>query len=286
MSRFFCDSNCELWFERFDELNIELIKMPYTIDGVEAEYDLGRNTDNRAFFDKMKKGGAAKTSALNQMNYVDYFEPFLKKGEDIIYVSFSQNMSATFDSMNMAIEELKKTYPDRTISVVDSGHISMGAGLCVYFAAKKHNEGASDADVVAFVEQFRKKVQCYFTVDDLVYLKRGGRLSAFKTMMGTIFNMKPIITMGEDGKLVNIGTVKGRKKAISTVINYLDEKNIDLSYPVVLMDGDSTQDMELTKQLILEKYPTVTIWQQLVGPVVGSHCGPGTIAVLFVSKND
>lgn len=284
MSKFFCDSNCELWFSRFDDLNLSLIKMPYTIDGVESSYDLGRKGDNRDFFNKMRGGANVKTQALNMMDYIDYFEPVLSSGEDILYVTFTHAMSATFNSMNQAIEELKAKYPERKITTVDTKKISMGAGMVIYYAAKMHNDGANDEDVVKFVETFRDKVKVYFTVDDLVYLKRGGRLSAFKAMMGTILNMKPIISMSDDGKLVNIGTVKGRKKAIHTVVDYLSSDLVDTSYPISIMNGDTDEDTEFTVSLIKEKYPDVEIWQQLIGPVVGCHCGPETIGMIFVSK--
>lgn len=283
MSKFFCDSNCELWHSRFDELGIELIKMPYTVNGELAFYDLGRETDNREFFDKMRGGASVKTQALNIMDYTDYFEPVLAAGEDILYVSFTHKMSGTFTSMQLAIEELLKKYPERKVTVVDTKHISMGAGMMVYYAAKMHGEGASDEEVAQFVEQFSAKVKVYFTVDDLNYLKRGGRLSAFKAAMGTILNMKPIIST-VDGKLENILTVKGRKKALRTVVDYLDKDGVDTSYPIAIMNADTDEDTALTVAMIKENYPRVTVWEQLVGPVVGCHCGPDTIGMIFVAK--
>ena len=152
MSVFFCDSNCELWYDKVEELGINFISMPYTIDGEEYYYDLGKNTDSKQFFDKMRKGASAKTSALNMNDYVDIFEPVLANGDDVLYVSFSHKMSGTFNSLNLAKEELLAKYPDRKITVVDTENISMGAGIIVYFAAKLHNEGASDDEVIRFVE--------------------------------------------------------------------------------------------------------------------------------------
>lgn len=284
MSKFFCDSNCELPLETFDKLDISLIKMPYTVNGKESSYDLGRATDNRAFFAEMRKGADAKTQALNQLDYIDYFEPVFEAGEDIIYVSFSHAMSGTFNSMQLAIEELKEKYPDRKVTVCNTGGISMGAGIVVYYAALKHNEGKSDEEVAAFVESFKKRVKCYFTVKDLIYLKRGGRLSAFKAMMGKILDLKPIISMQEDGTLANIATVKGRKKALHELVNYPVKDTIDTSFPCVVMNGDSDEDTAFTVELIKEKYPDIDIWQQIVGPVIGSHCGPDTIGFIFIAK--
>ena len=282
MSKFFCDSNCELWFDKVESLGINYISMPYTVGDNEYYYDLGKNTDNRKFFEDMRKGAVPKTSALNMQNYIDYFEPVLKQGEDIIYVTFSHKMSATFESMAKAIEQLKQTYPERTVSVVDTKHISMAAGIVVYYAAKLHNEGASDAEVVKFVESFRERVKCYFTVSNLVYLKRGGRLSSFKAFVGTLFDIKPIIA-NIDGKLENIEKSKGRKKSLKDLTGYLEKDKVDLSYPIVIMNADCDPDSDYTVSAIREKYPDAEIWEQLVGPVIGSHCGPDTIGVIFVA---
>ncbi len=284
MSKFFCDSNCELWFDKVEQLGIDYISMPYTIEGEEFYYDLGKNTDARAFFAKMRKGAVPKTSALNEQDYIEYFEPVLKSGEDILYVTFSHKMSATFESMNKAIEELKEKYPDRKVTVVDTKHISMAAGLVVLYAAKKHNEGASDEEVVKFVEEFREKVKCYFTVSDLVYLKRGGRCSSFKAFVGTLFNIKPQIT-NVDGKLENFEKSKGRKKSLKDLVSYLDANNVDTSYPIVIMNADTDEDTAFTVSMIKEKYADADIWEQLVGPVIGSHCGPDTVGMIFVAKN-
>lgn len=282
MSKFFCDSNCELWFDKVESLGINYISMPYTVGDNEYYYDLGKNTDNRKFFEDMRKGAVPKTSALNMQNYIDYFEPVLKQGEDIIYVTFSHKMSATFESMAKAIEQLKQTYPERTVSVVDTKHISMAAGIVVYYAAKLHNEGASDEEVVKFVESFRERVKCYFTVSNLIYLKRGGRLSSFKAFVGTLFDIKPIIS-NIDGKLENIEKSKGRKKSLKDLTGYLEKDKVDLSYPIVIMNADCDPDSDYTVSAIREKYPDAEIWEQLVGPVIGSHCGPDTIGVIFVA---
>ncbi|MBR7140802.1 MAG: DegV family protein [Clostridia bacterium] len=283
MSVFFCDSNCELWYDKVEALGIKFISMPYTIDGQEYYYDLGKNTDNKEFFDKMRKGASAKTSALNMNDYMDIFEPVLASGEDALYVSFSHKMSGTFNSLNLAKEELLKKYPERKITVVDTENISMGAGIIVYYAAKLHNEGASDEEVVKFVEEFREKVRIYFTVGDLEYLKRGGRLTSFKALMGTLLNLKPIIEC-VNGKLENIEKAKGRKKSIFTLIDYLERDEIDTSYPVAIINADSPEDEQIIYDTIKEKYPDVEIWRQLVGPVIGSHCGPDTLGIIFIAK--
>lgn len=285
MSKFFCDSNCELWFDKVESLGINYISMPYTIDNEEIYYDLGKNSDNRAFFQKMRKGSVPKTSALNMQDYVDYFKPVLEAGEDVVYVTFSHKMSATFESLDKAIAQLKTEFPDRRISVVDTKHISMAAGVVVYYAAQLHASGASDDEVVKFVEAFRNRVKCYFTVANLIYLKRGGRLSSFKAFVGTLFDIKPLIS-NVDGKLENIDKSKGRKKSLKDLTAYIDKDGVDLSYPIVIMNADSDADTEFTVSMIKEKYPDAEIWQQLVGPVIGSHCGPDTIGLIFIAPEN
>lgn len=284
MSRYFCDSNSEIPLERFKELGASLIKMPYTVDGEERFYDLGEHTDNRAFFDAMRKGAVVKTQALNSYDYIQYFEPVLSAGEDILYVTFSHAMSGTFTAMETAIAELKEKYPSRMITTVDTRGISMGAGMVAYHAAIKHNAGATDSEVVRYVEELRAKVGCYFTVGDLEYLKRGGRLSSFKAAMGTLFNLKPIIETDPSGKLVNIEKVKGRKKSLHRLVEFMADGELDESYPVVIMNADSDEDAQYVAELIEEKYPQAEIWPQLVGPVIGCHCGPDTIGLIFVRK--
>lgn len=284
MSRFFCDSNSEIPYDRFVDLHVGLIRMPYTIDGEIQFYDLGKDTDNRAFFDKMRKGAVVKTQALNAYDYTQYFEPVLKAGDDILYVTFSHAMSGTFSAMETAIAELKEAYPERKITVADTGGISMGAGMVAYHAARKHNEGASDEQVVEYVRALRSKIGCYFTVADLEYLKRGGRLSSFKAAMGTLFDLKPIIMMSENGTLVNTEKVKGRKKSLHRLVEFMSEGELDLDYPVVIMNADCDEGAAFVIEAIKEKFPSADIWETLVGPVIGCHCGPDTIGLIFVRK--
>lgn len=219
MSIFFTDSDCELWFDKVDAENIRFFPMPYVVNGEEFFYDMGRNTDTKAFFDKMRKGATVKTCALNMQDYIAAIEPIYAEGEDIIYVSFSHKMSGTFNSLDMALKKLKETYPDRKTTVVDTKSISAAGGLIAYEAAKLHNAGASDEEVVAFVEKFRERVKCYFTVDDLIYLKRGGRISAVKAALGTLFKVKPVIcTM--NGALENVDRFKGRFRSLKALADY------------------------------------------------------------------
>lgn len=177
MYRLFCDSNCELWHETVKELGLKVIRMPYTIDGEMYYYDMGENTDFKGFFDKMKKGAEAKTQALNEYDYLEYFEPFLAAGEDIYYITFSHKMSGTFEAMKSAIVKLKAKYPEREIRYKDSKTISLGAGMVVYYGALEYQKGATMDELDAYLDELIEHVATYFVVEDLTYLHRGGRVS-------------------------------------------------------------------------------------------------------------
>ncbi len=284
MSRFFCDTNSELWYTRAEELNVGIIKMPYTLGSEMNFYDFGKETDCKGFFDAMRKGESAKTQALNMDEYIEYFEPVFASGEDVLYVTFSQKMSGTFNSMRLALEHLREKYPERTVTAVDTEKISYGAGIIVEEAAKLHAGGASDADIVNFVEYFKHRISIYFTVADLKYLVRGGRISAVAGAVGNILNLKPVIgTL--DGKLVSLFKVNGRKKSIYSLVEKLSTDGVDTKYPITILQADSEHDAGFMKDAILQKYPDAKINVQVIGPVIGAHCGPDTLGLVFVKKD-
>ncbi|MEG1581790.1 MAG: DegV family protein [Clostridia bacterium] len=285
MSVLFTDSNCELNWNEIERLNIQYISMPYAMNGEEFGFDMGKTHDYKSFFNKIRNGIMPSTMALNPQNYIDIFEPFLKSGEDILYIHFSSKMSGTFEFMNKAISELKKKYPKRSIKTVDTLSISMGAGIVVYEASKLHNNGASDNEVIAFVKEFREKVCCMFTVDNLMHLKKGGRISGVSAFFGSMLNIKPILSINNEGKIVNVEKVQGKKKAHFTMVKKLKEIGDDLSkYPIIILHADCEDDAEELKMLIKKEVGNDTdIWVQPVGPTVGTHCGPGTLGLIFHS---
>lgn len=283
MSVLFCDSNCELWHDQAKELGLQVIRMPYTIDGKEYYYDLGEATDFAGFYQQLRNKKEAKTSALNQQDYLDYFEPWFAKGEDILYLSFSHKMSATFESMDRAVEELLKKYPGRKFTCFDTRNISDGAGIQVYYAAKLKQEGKSDEEIVAFLNDFTNHVGVYFAVDDLNHLKRGGRISATSAVVGTLVGIKPILTV-QDGSLVNIAKIRGRKRAIMAMFDLYRENVSDLGYDVWVVGADCDADTQLLTELVNEFAPNTTVHRQIVGPVIASHCGPDTIGIIYHSK--
>jgi len=287
MSVFFTDSNCELWHTEVEKLGIKYISMPYTLEGVEHGYDLGKAHNFEKFYSKIRKGLMPSTSALNPQNYIEIFEPFLEAGEDILYVTFSHQMSATFDFMNQALEVLKEKYPERIIKVVDTKSISLGAGLIAYEAALLHKKGATDDEVIKFVEENRDEFGCYFTVDDLMHLKRGGRLSAVSAVVGSVLGIKPMICVNDEGKLENFDKVAGRRKAIQYLANIVKNlgKNV-ADYPIAIIHADCEADALILKEKVQEiAGKDARIWLQPIGPTVGTHCGPGTIGIALHVKH-
>ncbi len=286
MSVFFTDSNTELWYTEIEKLGIQYISMPYTLEGKEHGYDLGKTYDYKNFFSKIRKGILPLTSALNPQNYIEYFEPYLKLGEDILYVTFSKQLSATFDFLDQAIVVLKEKYPERTVRYVDTKSIAIGAGIIAYEAAVLHKRGATDDEVIAFVEDFRDNIATFFTVDDLMHLKRGGRISAVTAILGTTLGLKPILCVNDEGKLISVDKVSGRKKAIRYLASLVKTlgKNV-ADYPIGILHGDAEDEALALKSQIQELVgKEVRIWLQPIGPTVGTHCGPKTLALAFHAK--
>lgn len=285
MYQLFCDSNCELWHTTVKKLGLNLIRMPYIEDGVEHFYDMGEKHDFKAFFDKMRAGGTPKTAALNEYAYTEYFEPILARGEDIYYITFSHQMSGTFHAMKNVIAQLKEKYPEREIRFKDSKLITLGSGFITYYGALKYKDGATMDELDAYLDDLIAHTATYFVVDDLTYLHRGGRVSGASKIVGNLLGIKPILHFNEEGKIENITKVKGKKKAFSTLIGYMKEKGLDVDkYKVYVFHADCLEEAEHFVASIKAQFGDLDIELQPVGPVIGAHCGPGTVGLIFHSK--
>ena len=283
MSVFFTDTDCEMWFTDAEDLKMNIIGMPYTINGQENVYDFGKNTNIEAFYADMRAGRVATTAALNVQDYIDYFEPIFEKGEDIFYVHFSSKLSCTFESMNKAVEMLKEKYPERKFTSFDTLNISLGAGIQAIEACKLHNNGASDEEILEFLQNFRDKIAVYFYVDSLQYLRRGGRVSAVSNFMGTLLNLKPILTITPEGKLEKMTVVKGKKKAVDFLFEKFNKEYInDDKYEVYVLDASNKATADDLAEKIRTSGKKISIRRLPIGPVIGAHAGPGTVGCVFV----
>ena len=285
MYQLFCDSNCELWHTTVKELGLNVIRMPYIMDDEELFYDMGEKHDFKGFFDKMREGATPKTAALNEYAYTEYFEPVLARGEDIYYITFSHQMSGTFNAMKNVIAQLKEKYPEREIRFKDSKLISLGSGFITYYGALKYKEGATMDEMDAYLDELIEHTATYFVVDDLTYLHRGGRVSGASKVIGNLLGIKPILYFNEEGKILNIDKKKGMKMALSTLLTYMKTKGTELDkYKVFIMQADSEETAEKFADNIRAQFSEVDIHIQPVGPVIGAHCGPGTIGLIFHAK--
>ena len=256
--------------------------MPYTVDDKEYFYDMGENTDFKGFFDKMRSGTVPKTSALNEFAYTEYFEPVLARGEDIYYVTFSHKMSGTFEAMKNVIAQLKQKYPEREIRFKDSKSISLGSGFVTYYAALKYKEGATMDELDAYLDGLIPHVGTYFVVEDLTYLYRGGRVSGVSKVVGNLLNIKPILHFDEEGRIININKVKGFKKALAELRAYMRDTGSELDkYKVFILQADNEQTANDFAKSLTDEFGELDIHIQPVGPVIGAHCGPGTIGLIF-----
>ena len=260
-----------------------MIKMPYVLDGQEYYYDLGENTDFKHFYDRMRAGAVPTTSAINEQNYIEYFEPELQAGRDIYYITFSHKLSATFESMDRAIAALKEKYPEREIRTFDTKSISLGSGFQVRYAAEKYRAGASMDELDAYLSHLREHTIVYFVVDDLIYLKRGGRISALTATLGSLLSIKPMISILPDGSLQSVGKIKGSKKVLAEFIKLMQEHNCNVKdYRIEVLQADCPETGDAFVKALRETFgDDIQIDYQVVGPVIASHCGPGTLGLIF-----
>ncbi len=277
------DADGELWYTRQEELGVECISMPYTYNNEEYYYDLGKNTDLKKFYQAIRDGAVPKTMALNPQEYYEIIEKHYAVGNDVLYVSFSHAMSGTFNHLDTALGMLAEKYPERKCTIFDTNSISLGAGIQMEYAAELKNKGASDEEILAFLNDFTNRVAIYFMVDDLNHLKRGGRLSAFSAFAGTLLSLKPILTVDGDGKLSVLEKIVGKKKAIRSIADKVVQTLTGTEYTVYVLDADCEADGDMLADLIKQGRPDAKIVRQTVGPVIGAHCGPGTIGAIFVA---
>ncbi|MBQ5389628.1 MAG: DegV family protein [Clostridia bacterium] len=279
------DSACDLKPEMLESWGVPFTSLTFRFDGAEIEYANGDMTVTD-FYAKMRAGGIAKTAAVNTEIFREAFEKTLKEGKDVLYIGFSSGLSTTYNSARIAAEELRSAYPDRKVITVDTLAASAGEGLLVYLATKKQKSGASIEETAAYIEDIKLKISIWFTVDDLVYLKRGGRVSPTVAFVGNMLGIKPVLHMDDEGHLVNVSKVRGRKTAIAALADKYGELATDLAgEEIFISHGDCLQDAEELADLLKTRYGATVEVITDVGPVIGAHSGPGTLALFFVGAH-
>lgn len=284
------DSTADLTREYCLAHDVYVIPMLFTIGDEEHFHLQDPNEpgymDPHEFYNRMRAGQFGSTAQINQQTYMETFEPFLKEGRDVFYLAFSSGLTGSLNNAQLAAEELRARYPERKIYLVDTRAASMGEGMVVYLAVAAHESGMSDEALVDYIVERRDYVHHWFTVDNLSYLKRGGRVSGTAATIGTMLNIKPMLNVDEDGHLIPREKIQGRKRALKALVEHM-EQNVDLPYdgPIFLSHSDAPEEAEFVVKLVKERIGRDVDMVNMITPVIGSHVGPGTMAFFFVGKN-
>lgn len=277
------DSTCDLKKEQSDKLSVKVLPVDFTLDnGMDLN---GERFDSKKFYDLLREGVTATTTQINFSTFEEAFESYLRKNMDVLYISFSSQLSNTYSSACLAARELKSKYPDGKVIVKDSLCACMGEGLLVYYAAQKKLEGLEIEELSSWIDENKLNICHLFTVDDLNFLKKGGRISATTAILGSMLNVKPVLHVSEGGRLEPIDKVRGRKAALMNIVKRVKEQyDKTLGGTVFIAQADCLDEANFLKDEIKKSIGVEDIVMNTMGPVIGAHAGPGTIAVFFAGK--
>jgi len=285
MSNFeiYTDSSCDLSNEIIETYNIQVMQLEVTID--DNPPILNRDIEPKDLYDKLRTGAMAKTNAVTPGFFEENMRTSLENGKDILYIGFTSGLSVTYSNGVMIMDELKEEFPERKMLYIDTLCASVGEGLLVHYAALKREEGASIDEVYDGIMAMKDKIHHQVTVNDLFFLKRGGRVSSTAAVAGSILSLKPMIDVSADGKLNTLGTVRGRKAAMKELVSKMKETaDINAWNHVFISHGDCQEDVEHVKAMVEEAFPNAQVHLSYVGAVIGAHTGPGVIALCYLGK--
>ncbi len=282
------DSSCNLTEEMIDELGVHILPLVFMSEGQEyRSYLKGEKTDLKQFYTMMRDGKVFTTSLPNMADAETLLRSLLESGRDVLYLGFSSALSGTYEAVRLLCTQLAEEFPERTVRTVGTLAASGGQGLLVYHACKQAQAGASLEETARWVEENRLRLAHWFTVDDLMFLLRGGRVSKVSAYMGTMLNIKPVMHVDDEGRLIPMEKVRGRKKAIQGLVKHMEEtaQKPVADQPVFITHGDCPEDVEYLSGLIRKKFGDVQITVNYVDPVIGAHSGPGTLALFFLADH-
>ena len=278
------DSCCDFPTPIYGQLGLTFV--PLTVEFRGNTFDDKNDDTLKDMYQGLRAGEVAKTSAVNPSRWSQAMEKALAAGKDVLVLAFSSGLSTTYQSAVIAAEELKDAYPDRKIQVIDTLCASMGEGLLVWYACKKRDEGLSLDEVAQWVLDNRPHLCHWFTVDDLMYLKRGGRISAATALVGTMLQIKPLLHVDDEGHLINMTKTRGRKAAIDAMVKKAQELGAGYDNSTMFIShGDCLSDAEYLSRQLKEKCGVKDVVISYVGAVIGSHSGPGTLALFFLGSH-
>ncbi len=278
------DSGCDLPADLLEKLDLKLVPLTVLFRGENREDAVDDSIKD--LYAGLRAGEGATTSAVNPDRWSRVMEPILKEEQDVLVFAFSSGLSTTYQSAVIAANELMEQYPQRKILVVDTLAASLGQGLLLWYACQKRDEGMSLEELYAWVEREKFHLCHWFTVDDLMYLKRGGRVSAATAIVGTMLQIKPVLHVDDEGHLINVAKTRGRKASIEALAKKVGELGEGFCNDTVFIShGDCREDAEILASILKEQYGVKEVYISYVGAVIGSHAGPGTIALFFMGKH-
>lgn len=279
------DSCSDLPADLVSELELDVLPLSFVMEGREYfNYPDNRDIDPKDFYNKMRSGALGTTSAINVAVFAETMTALVGQGKDILCISFSSALSTTYQSARIAAEDVMAAHPSSKILVCDSRAASLGQGLLVYLAALEKRKGRTLEELRDFVEERKSHISHWFTVDDLYHLKRGGRVSAAAALFGTMLQMKPVLHVDDEGRLIPVSKVRGRKASVNALLEKMDELVDDPSV-VFISHGDCEDEAVALGEAIKAKYKVDKLVINYVGPVIGNHSGPGTLALFFQGKH-
>ena len=282
--RIVTDSCCDLPESMYGQLGLSMIPLTLNFRGVESA-DLSEKF-LKDMYAGMRAGEAASTAAVNPDGWANVIEPVLASGEDALVMAFSSGLSTTYQSAVIAANELMEKYPERKVNVVDTLCASLGQGLLVWHACKMRDAGMNLEELTAWCEDNKLNLCHWFTVDDLMFLKRGGRVSAATALVGTMLQIKPVMHVDNEGHLIKVGTARGRKASINALAAKMGETKLPgVNDTVFICHGDCQEDADYLANLVKEKYGVKEVLTYYTGAVIGSHSGPGTLALFYLGEH-
>lgn len=283
----FTDSCADLPNDLANDMGLKVVPLMVNIEGKSyLHYFDEREITTKKFYDLLREKKVPTTSQVNPQQFLDVWTPLLEEGKDILYIGFSSALSGTYQSSEIARDELKDQFPERKIVVIDSKCASMGQGLLVTYAYRLKKSGKAIDEVAQWVEENKLNLSHLFTVSDLNHLKRGGRLSYSKALLGTILRVKPLLHVSDAGKLVQTGMTRGRKGSLDALVDRMFATIVNpKGQTVYISHGDCLEDAMYVKNEIMNRMPIEDVVINFVGPVIGSHSGLGTLAVFYLGKD-
>ncbi len=280
------DSSCDLPLNYIKNNEIHCVGLVCNLENKDFIDDFGETLKYSDFYNKLRLGEMPTTSQVNTYRFIEAFKSFVEMNKSIVYIGFSSALSGTYQNALMARNEVLKLYPHADITVIDSRSASLGLGAIVFYSSKLLKEGATKKELVDWIENNKLKVNHWFTVSDLNHLKRGGRISATNALLGSILDIKPILNVNDKGELIFVEKVRSRKKSIKCLFDKFERYAVNPEKQTVFIShGDCIEDVLLLKSMIENKYKIKDFIINPIGPVIGSHSGPDTLALFFLSNN-